>query len=288
MESPGRTQRGSHLKEPTREADGDGGGGPGGPIRVLLLIEGVVFPVVFLGFAAHLLWSFLKPIQNAPAGQKNLLGVSMLLLDLAIHAERRPPGLSFLQILDSLAFGMVRQSVLFFFNLMCAIFIAFRRHLRYAPSSLREVLIPLGGTFTVLLVTFSRFLPPGLRTDLKYAKALILPMSTLGVVLALGGALLALWGLLYLRRNFSVFVEVREVVLSGPYRFVRHPLYAGEVLMMLGVLAITPSIFGIAVAIIFVTLQVWRARMEEVRLAAASPAYQERLGRTGMFFPKVR
>jgi len=41
---------------------------------------------------------------------------------------------------------------------------------------------------------------------------------------------LAVYGLLYLSRSLSIIPEVRRLVTGGPYRVVRHPLYAAEIL----------------------------------------------------------
>src|SRR5690606_37173753 len=38
----------------------------------------------------------------------------------------------------------------------------------------------------------------------------------------------------FLRRSFAVLPSLREVVDRGPYRLVRHPAYAGELLMVVG------------------------------------------------------
>jgi protein-S-isoprenylcysteine O-methyltransferase Ste14 len=109
-----------------------------------------------------------------------------------------------------------------------------------------------------------------------------------GVILTLLGAFLAVIGLLYLRRNFSVFVEVRDVVLHGPYRFCRHPLYAGEIAMLVGIILTAPSVFGLIIGTLFIAVQYWRARMEEAQLRAVSPEYEELMQQAGMFLPRLR
>ncbi|MBV8571891.1 MAG: isoprenylcysteine carboxylmethyltransferase family protein [Acidobacteriaceae bacterium] len=69
----------------------------------------------------------------------------------------------------------------------------------------------------------------------------VLPRSLLwtaiGVMVALAGFAFAVSGRFYLGANWSSSVTVKqnhELVRSGPYRFVRHPIYSGLLLAMLG------------------------------------------------------
>jgi len=59
----------------------------------------------------------------------------------------------------------------------------------------------------------------------------------LGVVLCGVGVLLAIWARLYLGRNWGMPMSVKEnpeLVTTGPYRFVRHPIYTGILLAIIG------------------------------------------------------
>ena len=59
---------------------------------------------------------------------------------------------------------------------------------------------------------------------------------------------------------------------SGLYRFVRHPLYLGEMVAVWGYVVAWPAPWAIAAALLFTALQSWRARVEEGRLLAHHPA----------------
>ena len=82
-----------------------------------------------------------------------------------------------------------------------------------------------------------------------------------------GGATLALG------TNFSLLPHYRTLVTAGPYRLVRHPLYASYLLAD-GTLAVGMA-SGAAVALWLVELALLadRARREERLLAAADPVY---------------
>ena len=62
-------------------------------------------------------------------------------------------------------------------------------------------------------------------------------VSFLGVGITVAGFCFALWARFFLGRNFSGIVTIKEghtLVRSGPYRFVRHPIYTGLLLASLG------------------------------------------------------
>jgi protein-S-isoprenylcysteine O-methyltransferase Ste14 len=64
------------------------------------------------------------------------------------------------------------------------------------------------------------------------------PVFGLGAdLLALAGLLVALWGRIALGRNWNLypsFQENHQLIESGPYAYVRHPMYSGLILMSLG------------------------------------------------------
>lgn len=106
------------------------------------------------------------------------------------------------------------------------------------------------------------------------------------ILIAGGAANVA--GVLTLRRGFTVMTEARVFVRSGLYRFVRHPMYAAHFVIyfcytLLHFHAITAVLY-----VLFVMGQTLRARVEERKLTAAFPEYEEYRRTTGMFFPRFR
>ena len=92
-------------------------------------------------------------------------------------------------------------------------------------------------------------------------------------VLLIAGAALAGWSLLRLGRAFAVLPAWRGLVTAGPYRWVRHPAYLGELLMVLGCAVAAGAWPGYNVLVLAVLMVVLRARAEE-RVLAIDPAYQ--------------
>ena len=63
------------------------------------------------------------------------------------------------------------------------------------------------------------------------------PIAVAGLVAVVAGVAFSIWARLMLGGNWSSAVTVKEnheLVRSGPYRFVRHPIYTGILLGMLG------------------------------------------------------
>jgi protein-S-isoprenylcysteine O-methyltransferase Ste14 len=250
--------------------------------RAVVVIESVLFPLVFLFFAAGVVVHFFKPLEEPILGAETPFGLMTAFFDLVRHPGELPGEL---QVYVALGTVVVRPLLLLFFNLMCATFIALRSGLRYKPTTLGEILIPFTGTFIMLLLPLSTQIGR-LGEPIPYPPGWTLPMIAVGTTLGVAGGGFAVYALLYLKRNFSIFVEVREIVLSGPYRYVRHPMYLGEVAMVTGLVMTMLNPFSIALLLVLTLFQYLRAGMEQNRLATASPEYAEHMRQSGMFFPK--
>jgi protein-S-isoprenylcysteine O-methyltransferase Ste14 len=84
-----------------------------------------------------------------------------------------------------------------------------------------------------------------------------------------------------------VLAQAREVVQRGPYRWVRHPLYTGEIVSSLGLAVTVGTAAAAAVWLAICGLQVYRAVREEQVLLLALPAYAGYRSRTAALLPGV-
>ena len=96
-------------------------------------------------------------------------------------------------------------------------------------------------------------------------------MQATGLALIILGSVLFVWARRTLGKFYSGHVSVIEgqlLVQSGPYRFIRHPAYAGYLLMSLGIALGYSSLAGLA-AILFLLLPsvIYRIRVEDKMLA---------------------
>jgi protein-S-isoprenylcysteine O-methyltransferase Ste14 len=66
-----------------------------------------------------------------------------------------------------------------------------------------------------------------------------------------------------------------RVISSGPYAFVRHPMYSGVMLFFVGVPLLLGSWWGVAIAPAFAVLFAIRARIEERALVEGLPDYAD-------------
>jgi protein-S-isoprenylcysteine O-methyltransferase Ste14 len=92
-------------------------------------------------------------------------------------------------------------------------------------------------------------------------------MEYAGMALALSGIALGLWARISLRRQFSGHLQVaagQMLVMTGPYRWIRHPSYAGFILAALGIAIGYTSLLGLAVIVLLlIPGLVYRMGVEE-------------------------
>jgi protein-S-isoprenylcysteine O-methyltransferase Ste14 len=98
---------------------------------------------------------------------------------------------------------------------------------------------------------------------------------------------LAVYGLLYLRRSLSIIPEVRRLVTGGPYRVVRHPLYAAEIMASSAFVLAKPGALAVAVLGPFIAVQLLRSRFEERLLTEAYPHYRDYARHTRRLIPFI-
>lgn len=198
-----------------------------------------------------------------------------------LHAGRLP------QETSSVFVDVAHHYILFVLAALTGVFLLVARRAAVAPEKVRFVLVPLATTFfTLLYYTVPRF-PAALRASLapsEWRSAL----TTAGLACVIIGPFISLWAITHLGRSFGVFVAVRTVVLTGPYRWVRHPMYLGWVIICFGVALANFSGAYFILTSAHVALLVYRARLEERNLIEFDAAYREHAQNSGFIFPRFR
>ena len=112
----------------------------------------------------------------------------------------------------------------------------------------------------------------------------------LGLVLLFGGLGLAVWARVYIGRNWGMPMSQKdepELVTTGPYRKVRHPIYTGIIIAMIGT-GLATSLLWMPVAVILGGFFIVSATREEKYMTsqfpAAYPAYKRA---TKMLIPYI-
>ncbi len=115
-------------------------------------------------------------------------------------------------------------------------------------------------------------------------------LRIVGVVVFLSGLALAVWARIYLGRNWGMPMTQKdepELVTSGPYHFVRHPIYSGILLALAGT-ALATNIYWLIALAIMTAYFVYSARVEEGLLTSTFPTqYPSYRTRTKMLIPFV-
>ncbi len=115
-------------------------------------------------------------------------------------------------------------------------------------------------------------------------------VAAIGAVVFASGIALAVWARVQLGRNWGMPMTQKaepELVTSGPYRFVRHPIYSGLLAGLLGT-ALASNLIGLIIVAILGAYFYYSASVEEKNLTATFPTtYPAYRAHTKMLIPFV-
>jgi protein-S-isoprenylcysteine O-methyltransferase Ste14 len=131
-----------------------------------------------------------------------------------------------------------------------------------ASRGLHVFLINAGVLLLILAV-------PGLTHRFLPASRIIL---SLGLVIQVAGLVLAIWSRRTLGSNWSGEVRIatgHQLVSSGPYRSIRHPIYTAILAMYLGIMLVSGEVHALLAWLMILIAYIRKIRMEETALASA-------------------
>ena len=100
-----------------------------------------------------------------------------------------------------------------------------------------------------------------------------------GAVMFMGSTVLISWVMIvnpYAESSVRIQTDRgHTVVTSGPYRFVRHPMYVGTILLGVASPLIWGSVWALAMSVVLVLLFIWRTAHEDRTLRRELPGYED-------------
>jgi protein-S-isoprenylcysteine O-methyltransferase Ste14 len=145
-----------------------------------------------------------------------------------------------------------------------AVLMAAMSLVRIAPKAARLDLVAFISTVIPVFLLPCLLRPEGPSSGL---------LALTGVGLELAGVAVSQVSRLYMGRSFGILPGNRGIVSRGPFRLVRHPIYAGWFILTVGYLASYPSWTNCLITLATIPFMMWRIRLEE-DLLNADPDYQ--------------
>jgi len=99
-------------------------------------------------------------------------------------------------------------------------------------------------------------------------------VTAVGTTLMSGGLLLAIWAKISLRESFGIAAANRGPVGGGPYRWIRHPMYAGYIIVYVGFFLNNPLLWNLGVYVAGIAFLIMRILAEE-RILSLDPQYSD-------------
>jgi protein-S-isoprenylcysteine O-methyltransferase Ste14 len=112
-----------------------------------------------------------------------------------------------------------------------------------------------------------------------------------GAALTWTGVAFAIWARYHIGRYWSASVALKtghELIRTGPYARIRHPIYTGMLLAVAGTALAVGRYRGIVAFAIILCGFIWKSKKEEALLAGQfGPAFEEHRRHTGFFLPRL-
>ncbi|HEY4942175.1 MAG TPA: isoprenylcysteine carboxylmethyltransferase family protein [Rhizomicrobium sp.] len=165
-------------------------------------------------------------------------------------------------------------ATLVFFALQIALCLFRRLPLAKSQGLWPRLTAMLGANFNFALLLLPRVALSGQWADIAAA-------------LTIGGTLGSVAVLAYLGRAFSIFPEARGLVVGGPYRHIRHPLYLMEIVSTLGIMLQFRQPWAALVVAATIAFQFRRMAFEETVLRATFADYEAYAARSARLIPGI-
>ncbi len=128
-------------------------------------------------------------------------------------------------------------------------------------------------------IAYPLYIVAGLDHHLAWSPVFPIWLNILGLVLCALGYGIGVWALA-VNRFFSTTVRIQterghEVCDSGPYRYIRHPGYGGNILPLAGIVLALSSLWTLIPAAVALIIVVVRSELEDRTLQEELPGYRD-------------
>jgi protein-S-isoprenylcysteine O-methyltransferase Ste14 len=161
-----------------------------------------------------------------------------------------------------------------FFAVLASLMILRRQPLGKASGFYPRFAAVAGTFMTIAIVTLPK-------------RELSVSLHVASTLLIVGGIAFALYAVLELGRSLSMLPEARRLVTNGPYSVIRHPVYLGEAVALVGVTLQYLSPWAVGLLALQCIFQLERMKNEERVLSHAFPEYRDYAARTVRLLPGV-
>ena len=162
------------------------------------------------------------------------------------------------------------------------------RELQFSLAGAANI-VWLTGAAIMAVMSFARFAPRSATVNLQTIAAsggmMFLPclmrptnlssggLATTGLIIELLGVTLTQTARVYMGRSFGILPANRGVVSKGPFRWIRHPVYLGWLVLSIGYATSYLNDRNVILIVVTFALMIWRIDQEEAHLSA-DPAYR--------------
>ncbi|MDD5440143.1 MAG: methyltransferase [Candidatus Omnitrophica bacterium] len=183
-----------------------------------------------------------------------------------------------------LNFNICLVSIFFYLSTVLGLLIRKKTPQRFDHP--HELWIPFVATFFYLFYNVLVFVPT--EVNIYLAPVTLFPgLNILGLALILIGTLISAIGIYNLRNSFAIFMEGRDIVSTGLYRFSRHPIYLGHVIRLIGMCVMNLFLLYVILTVISIGLALVRTVLEERKLLKLYPEYRSYKKKTPSFLLRL-
>jgi protein-S-isoprenylcysteine O-methyltransferase Ste14 len=191
---------------------------------------------------------------------------------------------------NTLTFGAAWEWALRFWTLLMAVWLVMWFGAKRAKK--RETFGERAGYLMLVLLGSWLLFWTGPRSE--WLHTTVLPSDPTawasGLAITALGVAIAIWARISLGANWSGTVTVKtdhELVQKGPYRWIRHPIYTGILVAMVGTAMIRGQVAGfVGMGMVLAGFYIKARREERFLSREFGASFEEHTKRTGMFLPR--